>query len=431
MAQSFKEKLKSIPAIRRLGSGAKNVLRDLAAAEGYLSQRRTKAQDGPIRVGFLCQFIPAWSKLKPVYQLMLEDDRFEPVLICVPSNIQNQQLLGDWGVNDTYDYFCQQGYANVINAMEDSGWLDLKSLGLSYIFYPRPYNAFLPECYSSARVSRYCRICLVMYGMSMTEQIIDTVMERAFFRYVYLYFAESPYVMERNQKMGAMLHRLGLQKSVYCGLPGLEEIAASREIKSASWDFSRNDFRAIWTPRWTTDPNLGGTNFFEYYKVLLDYAESHPNMDFLFRPHPLALDNFLQTGEMTQQEVDAFCSRIEALPNVSLDTQKEYFSTMWGASVLITDVSGIMAEYFAMDKPMIYCSSNMPLTPSPHTKRMLEGCYCVENSQGLIACLEQLAAGQDPLAQVRKQIIQSLYGDANSAPAKAMVEELAKDRDNR
>ena len=105
MAQSFKEKLKSIPAIRRLGSGAKNVLRDLAAAEGYLSQRRTKVQDGPIRVGFLCQFIPAWSKLKPVYQLMLEDDRFEPVLICVPSNIQNQQLLGDWGVNDYHIYF--------------------------------------------------------------------------------------------------------------------------------------------------------------------------------------------------------------------------------------------------------------------------------------------------------------------------------------
>lgn len=431
MAHSLKEKLKSNPVIHRLGSGVKNVLRDLAAAQGHLAQRKVGAQDGPIRVGFLCQFIPAWSKLKPVYELMLEDDRFEPVLICVPSNIKDQQLVGDWGINDTYDYFCQQGYAHVRNAMEDSGWLDLKSLGLFYIFYPRPYNAFLPEVYSSARVSRYCRICLVMYGMSMTEQIVDTVMERAFFRYVYLYFAESPYVMERNRKMGAMLHRFNLQKSVYCGLPGLEEIAASRETKSAAWDFSKNDFRAIWTPRWTTDPALGGTNFFQYYQVLLDYAESHPQMDFLFRPHPLALNNFLQTGEMTQQEVDAFRNRIESLPNVSLDTQKEYFSTMWGASVLITDISGIMAEYFAMDKPMIYCSSNMPLTPSPHTKRMLEGCYCVENSQELMACLEQLAQGNDPLAKIRREIIQSLYGDENSAPSRGILEELAKDRDNR
>ena len=427
MEQSWKDRLKAIPVIHSLGRGLKNGVLDLQAAAYYLAQRGRPRSGGPIRVGFLCQFIPAWSKLKPVYRQMLTDPRFEPILICVPSNLENRKLVNDTGKNDTYEYFLYEGYTQARNAWDGETWLDLSQLKLDYIFYPRPYNGFLPPCYDSALVSRYCRICLVMYGMSMTEQIIDTVMERSFFRYVYFYFAESPYVMARNRKMGALLHKLGLQKSVYKGLPGMEEISAKRDQISPAWDFSLNPFRVIWTPRWTTEPALGGTNFFEYYQVLLDYAREHEKMDFLFRPHPLALENFQKTGEMTPQQVQSFLDQIRALPNVSLDSQKEYFSTMWGASVLVTDISGIMPEYFVTGKPMIYCASNMPLTPSPHTQTMLEGCYAVYNREELFACLERLAAGQDPLAEKRQRIAESLYGGLNSAPSRGILEELAKD----
>lgn len=431
MKRSLKDSLKTVPWIHSLGRGVKNGILDLKAAEIFLTQKRKVNSTGPIRVGFLCQFIPAWSKLLPVYHQMLEDPRFEPALICVPSNIENRELVGDTQNNDTHDYFLSQGYSQAISAWDGRSWLELSSLKLDYIFYPRPYNDFLPSCYDSALVSRYCRICLVMYGMSMTEQIIDTVMERRFFRYVYCYFAESPYVGERNRKMGALLHRLGLQKSVYKGLPGMEEIAAKREVESSAWGFSKNSFRVVWTPRWTTDPALGGTNFFEYYQALLEYAEAHRDMDFLFRPHPLALENFQKTGEMTPLQVQDFLNQIQALPNVSLDSQKEYFSTMWGSSVLVTDISGIMPEYFVTGKPMIYCASNMPLTPSPHTKTMLEGCYIVNNREELFACLEKLAAGSDPLAEVRQKITEKLYGGLNSAPSAGILEELAKDREQR
>lgn len=427
MERSWKDRLKSIPVLHSLGRGVKNCFLDLAAAGGYRAQRKKQRSGGAIRVGFLCQFIPAWSKLMPVYRLMQEDPRFQPVLICVPSNIENRKLVGDTENNDTYDYFLSQGYSQAVSAWDGKNWLQLSGLELDYIFYPRPYNDFLPPAYDSALVSRYCRICLVMYGMSMTEQIIDTVMERSFFRYVYCYFAESPYVMARNRKMGALLHTLGLQKSVYKGLPGMEEIAAKKGERSSAWDFSQNSFRVIWTPRWTTDPALGGTNFFLYYQALLDYAQEHGQMDFLFRPHPLALENFQKTGEMTAQQVQDFLDQIQALPNVSLDSQKEYFSTMWGASVLVTDISGIMPEYFVTGKPMIYCASNMPLTPSPHTKTMLDGCYTVYNREELFACLEQLAAGQDPLAEIRQKIADELYGGLNSSPSRGILEELAKD----
>ena len=432
MLDSVKKKLKSVPVIHRLGVSVKNCLRDLDAAYGYCRERSRKSSAGPIRVGFLCQFIPAWSKLKPIYEHMLEDPWFAPVLICVPSGIENGKLISKPSENDTHDYFVSMGYANAMNALEADGrWLDLAKLELDYVFYPRPYNAFLPGEYHSKRVSRFCRICLVMYGMSMTEEIVNTIMEREFFRYVYLYFAECPYVMKRNREMGRFLHGLSLQKSVFPGLPGMEEIAASRQMTSPAWNFSSCDFRVLWTPRWTTDPQLGGTNFFLYHTVLLDYAQEHPQMDFLFRPHPLALDNFVRSGDMTEAEAKAFRKRIAELPNVELDTQKEYFSTMWGTSVMVTDISGIMPEYFVTGKPMIYCASNMPLTPAEHTRRMLEGCYVVQNAEELLRCLEMLAKGEDPLQEKRAEIICEQFGGLDHKPSQKIVEEIAKDWENR
>lgn len=422
-------KLKSVPAIRRAGSAVKQTLLDASAIPTYLAQRGMAKSAQPIRVGFLCQFIPAWSKLKPVYELMCADPRFQPLLICVPSNIQDSVLVGNAAGNDTYDYFTAQGY-DAVNALKaDGAWLELENLRLDYIFYPRPYNAFLPEAYHSKKVSRFCRILLVLYGMSMTEEVGDTVMDRDFFRYVYLYFAESPFAVEKNRKKGWLLHTLGLQKSVFKGLPGMEEIAERREDVSPAWDFSQNAFRVLWTPRWTTDPSLGGTNFFTYYRVLLRYAGEHPQVDFLFRPHPLALSNFVSNGDMTAGEAEAFRSRVQAMPNVSLDAQKEYFSTMWGASVMISDISGIMPEFFVTGKPLIYCASNMPLTPAAHTRKMLEGCYVVQNEQELLRCLEALQAGDDPLAAVRHRIIGELYGGLDSTPSREILEEIAKDRD--
>jgi len=80
---------------------------------------------------------------------------------------------------------------------------------------------------------------------------------------------------------------------------------------------------------------------------------------------------------------------------------------------------------------MIYCGSNMPLTPTPHTKRMLEGCYTVYTPQELIGCLEQLMAGEDPLAQKRQSIAEDLYGGLHSAPARGILAELVKDWDGR
>ena len=398
--------------------------REVFAIGKYLKERSTPKPEGPVRVGFLVDYLPAWSKVRRIYQVLEQDSNFQPILLCVPSNaLENPEH------NDTYEYLTQQGYADAVNTCIAPGkWLDLSELGLSYLFYLRPYNHLLPEEYHCHRVCCFTKVCLVLYGTSMTKQVADATMKRDFFRYVYCYFAESPYVMEKNRRDGWLLHLLGLQKSCFLGMPGVEELRCAKELPAPAWDFAGEGFRVMWTPRWTTDKKLGGSNFFTFHDTLLTLARQEKDTALLIRPHPMMLSNFVSTGEMTQQEVDAFRAECGQLPNVSLDESREYNSTFWHTDVLVTDISGMMIEYYVTGKPMIFCAGNMELTPLEHTARLISGCYVVRTEQELLRCLRDLRAGIDPLADKRRELMKDLLGGVDAEPCRAIANELAKDQ---
>ena len=302
----------------------------------------------------------------------------------------------------------------------------MEPLVLDYIFYPRPYDTYMPAPYQSRHVSRYSKICMILYGMNTTQEVTATTINREFFRYVYCYFAELPYSRDKNMSNGWLLHKLGLQESVYYGMPGIEAIREAENSPPSAWNFSQGGLHVLWCPRWTTDLSMGGSNFFTYYQFLLDFARENSGYDFLFRPHPLALQHFQQTGEMTAEEADAFTAQCEILPNVSLDKEKEYAATFWGTDVMISDISGMIPEFFVTGKPLIFCASNMILTPETTTAQILEVSYVVQNQDELRACLEQLKADIDPLKEKRMQLVRQLYSEALSAPAARITEHLAK-----
>lgn len=427
----IKSALKKIPAIHALGKGVKNRVADLRAIPDFLAERKLCREEGPIRVGFFCQYIPAWTKVAPIYEQMKKDPRFEPFLLCLPSGIMDGRLTVPESLeNDTYRYCLEHGYREAINTLTGKEqWLDLKSMGLHYVFYPRPYNALVPLCYQAQVVRRYSRICILMYGIATTEDITRITLNRDFMHSAYYYFAEAPFAERINRRNNWLLHGLKLQKTVLRGVPVLEQLADTRNTPSPSWEFSKNPFRVMWTPRWTTEKSEGGSNFFTYWKALPDYAENRPDTDFLFRPHPLAFSHFVQTGEMTEQDVSDFQARCQALPNVQLDKESQYEATLWGSSVLVSDISGIMPEYFTTGKPLIFCASNMELKLADFAQRMIyEGCYVVNDARELFACLDRLRRGEDPLRETRQVLIAELFGQSSANATQNIIEELAADR---
>lgn len=372
-----------------------------------------------IRVCFIVNDPNVWNKQQRIYQTMLGHPDFEPMILCVPDLF----IEAD---NAAWDFFHRQG-TPAVNAKENAGWFNLKAWKPDYVFYAQPYNNYLPRCYRSFVISRYAKVCILIYGVPLTWNFLETS-SRSFHRDVYLRYAAVPEEIDYYKNMFPDLSCKGLQETKHLGFPAFQALMEQEGISSPSFAFSHNAFRAIWTPRWNTDENLGGSNFFRYKDVLFTFAKYHPDMDFLFRPHPMALDHFLTTGEMTLEEVNVFRETCRQMPNVSLDTQKGYATSFWDSSVLISDLSSVIAEYFITGKPIIYCKTQNPKQRYlDYFNSILTCCYVVNSDAELLTTLDMLKNGQDPLRNQRQQMITKLFGDTLLSSSQRIVADIEKD----
>lgn len=390
-----------------------------------------KVRKEKIRIGFLVQVLDVLNKSKILIEKLQKDERFEVYVFCIPLDIDCKSTCDINATNEAYVY-CKGMFNNVIDTFGGRNkWIDLKAYDLDYVFYPRPYENVYPKLYRSSVVSSYSKVCILLYGMVLTADILKTMLNAKFFKNVYYYFAETIYCRNFNASRFLITHKLSLQKSVFLGMPALEEIAIVNQEymqgNASAWHFSKSSFKVIWTPRWTTDIKCGGSNFFNYNNILLNFADKHKDIDFLFRPHPLLFKNFIKNGEMTEKEFEYFITEIEKRVNVSLDKEKEYVSTFCESSLLVTDLSSIIPEYFITGKPIIFCAENMYLELAEHTKTILEGCYVVKNKDELIESITMLHKGMDPLRARRLEIINSLFGEHIIGTTDRIVEEIASD----
>ena len=377
-----------------------------------------------LNVVFVVQYIPGWNKLEPIYSKMQKDQRFNPIIVCVPLNIQNHILLDDNG-NDTYKYFIEHGYKAIDALLDDGSWFDLKQLKPDYLFHSRPYNAFMPRCYTSDRIVRYALICNVLYGASVTTDMRAVTLNNEYFRDVFCFFASDvseKIYYEKRFRMGCSCE---IQKCYPFGAIGLEQMLKSKSIQK------NNTFckTVIWTPRWSTDPKIGGSNFFNYKDFILSFAKKNEDILFVFRPHPLMFGHFIKTGEMAVSEVKEFKKICEQEHKLILDESKEYSDTFWNSDILISDVSSIVTEYFITQKPIIYCHSHINYEYSEPSKAMIESCYEAFNEHDLEKALVNLLNNVDEKRNDRKEIITKYFDGVEKSSAN-IVYILAKGRDS-
>ncbi len=362
-----------------------------------------------VRVVFVMQYLPSWEKVKILYDKMLLDDKIEPFILAIPMEQKHEDIrYSKFERNETYDFLIEQGY-QVINGLGDDGnWLDLRSLKPDYVFYTRPYNSFLPDEYKSSSVAKYARICVVMYGMPISS-IGQCGINRDFFSYVSCYFAEDEEIKQIFMSkfyLGIMSH---LQKVVVVGSPVLETVYEQKKEQTDIWNFGKDEhgLKVLWLPRWSTDKKEGGSNFFKYKDALLEhFTKSHNKL--LIRPHPLMFQNFINTGEWSEEEKNKFIKICYREENIELDLSEIYTTTMWSSDILIADITSIIPEYFLTGKPIIYCYPEAEIIHTELMKKMLQSCYVVHNKKELFQILDNLENNIDPLKIEREKQAKSM-----------------------
>ena len=399
----------------------KNIILDKNAIRNFKIERKQQhiSSDGKIKVGFvLTQNIFDWGKIQPIIYALDKDERFDVTLLCVPDwygAIIGSFTEEDLNSNRNYEQ-CLKNYnfknTKIVNAwLGKNKFVDLKAYNFSYVIYNSPYMQYTPDKYRPRTVSKYTKTCYTPYGFSISFMFIPISDSWDFYRWLYCVFCTSPgdkkIFEERAKKAGF----IDYQKYPFLGFPRMFTFASFKETASTMWSFSRNQFRVLWTPRWSTDDAIAGSNFLKYKDFMIDLINRRKDIDFVFRPHPFTFGNFIKTGQMTEQQVRAYKKSCHT-DNSRLDEISEFAATFWKSNLLVTDFSSIIIEYFFTGNPIIFCPTKTGMNePSDEFERILSCCYFANNQIELEKYIIQLKNGIDPLLEKRKQAIKEMFGE--------------------
>jgi len=110
--------------------------------------------------------------------------------------------------------------------------------------------------------------------------------------------------------------------------------------------------RIIWAPHWT----LGGglleySTFYENFRFFYDFAKNNPNVEWIFRPHPLLKKSIVEKEIMSLEETEEYYKNWDELPNAKYYSGTDYASMYEYTDAMITDSGSFLGEYLICNKP--------------------------------------------------------------------------------
>lgn len=366
-----------------------------------------------INVVFLVQNIQIWGKYKPIYEKMITDASFHVCILAVPDHLDMQNP------DKVFDYFSNIGYHNVIDARCKDGWFNMKDLNPNYVFFPRPYDQYLPKQYRSYEVAEYAKTCYIPYGSLLTKTVEGSCFNKLFLRNIYMFFADSNYYKEKNIKRMKYSHEKKVRKSFSIGYPSFEDyvrITPNRE---------KDNITILWTPRWSDSGEVGGSNFIPFMNPIVEFVDQTINCNLIFRPHPLLFKNFVDTGKVSEESMNEYINKYETKKRMKIDKEAEYVETFKEADVMLTDITSLIPEFFLTKKPIIYCESGAIL--NEFMKNLLRGCYVVNSWDEAQNKLKMILDGIDPMKQTREEICELAFGTDVENASENICNEILRD----
>lgn len=427
---AMKNKLKKLARkfVARLLSGPIDryeVTLQALAESNFRTRALVKLAEGqPIHVVFACHLPALWSTFESVYKAVVEDPNFTATVIALPvrSGTPREGQYQDGGI---YDYLKGKGI-NVIQGYDriKNQWTSPASLAPDYLFFQTPYHLF-PRLWSIETVSLIARVCYLPYASALaTGEVEKTAHPKEFFKYVSLAFMECPLQKQLFDGQFSEDNWYRKERTLVSGYPKFDYLTEAHEFHGSAWKrgMSKDIKRILWTPRWRTSE--GTCHFFDYKNYFVQLCGTQ-NIDFVFRPHPLCLPNFIKTGEMSPEQQKQMQSDYERSSNMSIDLSGSYEDTFMTSDLLISDFSSMMIEYFATGKPIVYTHRKNIF--NEFGRRLAEGVYWVRNIKELNETVRMLVSGKDPLRQKRHEIMKELIYLPEGGAARNIKEIIATD----
>lgn len=376
-----------------------------------------------IKVLFYNDWGGSWEALEPLALALANDERFEVVVLAMPTLVQSQNFY-DLGATKALQAFADKIHTPITHTLDSHARVQCivgfdtqmhptlfpHQTQAQYCFTTRPYDSLRPRGWGNADIAECMKLARIEYGIFFVALYLDFVPSdypsapwesRANRYYDFLFLPDSFHrdIMKFHKGEDAYTH------FVVTGSPRLENFKQR--------DFSKPHTQKLtifYTSRYSKDDSYN--TFFTFIEYFMQLAKED-KIHFIYRPHPNMHDtkqgnHNILSGAQWQE----FVARFSA-PNLSLDTNPSYEDSFKKADVIISDASSTIVYAFLANKPVIYTQNLMGGELNNWALKLLQGCFIIDtldSMQDLILRLQNDFQGTiAPLQCRREEILKSCF----------------------
>ena len=352
----------------------------------------------PIRVVFPVGNLAKW-KMQSILDAMIRSEHYEPVVAFTMMDVERylpedrrRVLMADFHRHfEPMGVRCVDAYD-----VDTDSYTPLSAYAPDVVWYSQPWN--IHENQGPNAASKSALTCYVPYfvqnygGLDMDCQ---QLFHRELWRHFTLNQQWADVFMREQDATGG---RAG--EVVGAGHPMLDQFSSSDDCGGV------REY-VIYAPHWSCDTGECFSTFLKNGERILDLARRHPEVKWVFKPHPILRYMLIENFGWSKERVDGYYASWEALGQACYSG--DYVELFRRSRAMITDCASFLVEYACTGMPLIrLVSPNAKYSPHPISAKLFATYYQARDWDEFMSHFnEVVVGGKDPkrgerLAAVRE-----------------------------
>ena len=150
---------------------------------------------------------------------------------------------------------------------------------------------------------------------------------------------------------------------------------------------------------------LSLSNFIKLADFFLDLPEKYPQIDFVFRPHPVLFKVLSRENMWGKEKVEKYLKEMLSHTNVIYSTEGNYLDIFAQSDGIIQDCGSFLVEYFYTKKPQCYIlkkETDIEKKFSELGKKCLEHCYISYTEEDIINYIEDVILNENDYKKAKR-----------------------------
>lgn len=388
--------------------------------------REKLARGEKIKVAFLICDASMFSG-ESVYLKMKDDPRFDCSILIAPRTSRGGKFLRE--TQEKTLALLSKRYGGAVRAIysPDSGREE--PIVADVVFDTILYEDQSLESCTVENLSRRSLVAVIYYGYGgLFKSNEKKTPHLPNVSLAWRFFVSNRETAEMFRKANPLLDGT-VEAEGYCKMDRLAD-----EMRRAA---PRKRKRVIIAPHHTIDRAADGalalSTFLANAGALLELPAMFPEVDFVFRPHPLLFPRLSSPSKWGESKAAGYLEAMAAFPNVEIETGGDYFATFASSDALLHDCGSFLAEYFYTGRPQCFMLESDATVESqflPFARELLGRARRAYGKDGIVAFVRDVAAGApDPQAGERAAFARERvcvnYPDASGKVVESVLRAIA------